>query len=60
MRTVLNLLSSKTALVELHRAGERSRPAPGYLPAAGFEKVFGINRGNGAWSQEIAPLVPRY
>jgi rhodanese-related sulfurtransferase len=60
MRTVLCLLSSKAALVELRHAGVRSRQLLGYRLAADFENVFNLYRGSGAWSQAIAPQVPRY
>ena len=60
MRTDLCLLSSKTALVELRHAGMRSRQVLGYIPASDFENTFSHYRGSGAWSQEIAPQVPRH
>jgi hypothetical protein len=60
MRIVLCLLSSRAALVELRHAGMRSRLMLGYLLATDFESIFSLYRGSGTWSQEIAPLVPRY
>jgi hypothetical protein len=60
MRTVLCLLSSSTALVDLSHAGMRSRQMLGYLLATDFESIFSHYRGSDAWSQEIAPQVPRY
>ena len=60
MRTVLCLLSSRAALVELRHAGMRSRQMLGYLLATDFENIFSLDRESGAWSQEIAPQVPRY
>jgi hypothetical protein len=47
MRTVLCLLSSRAALVELRHAGMRSSQMLGYLLATDFESIFSHYRGSG-------------
>jgi molybdopterin/thiamine biosynthesis adenylyltransferase/rhodanese-related sulfurtransferase len=56
----VNELDSSREIVAHCRSGKRSAEAAEFLRKAGFKKLWNLNGGILAWSDEVDPTVPKY